>query len=117
MTSPKVVVPLVAAGTVLGGVLIYVVYTPTTTVRVINDTARELTVSACGSDPATLRPGQSVALDPKAHDPRAACIVYQGTGGGEALGCLYIPTTKYSGGATVKLSTYEPGVPASKCGD
>jgi hypothetical protein len=91
-------------------------YTPTITVRVLNNTSQQLTISVCGSDPETLSPGQSTDIDPNPNDPNAACVVYHGNTGVE-LGCLYIPTTRIHNGATVELSHMTPGVPAGKCGD
>ena len=98
----------VALGVVATGVFIYFAYTPTTTVHIINDTRATLNVNGCGSDPATLRPGQSVDMDPNTHDPGAACEVRQGDTIA-VVGCLPIPTTRYSDGATVLLSTFRPG--------
>lgn len=92
------------------------VLTPTTEVDILNDTSQELTVSGCGSDPATLKPGQSVIMDPDWMDPRAACTVtFHDTT--DYLGCLPIPTTEYSNGMTVQLSRYRPQPEAEPCGD
>ena len=91
-------------------------YTPTITINIHNDTAAMVTVSTCGSDPETIEPGQSAAVDPNPNDPHAACMVYQGDTRAE-LGCLPIPTTKYRDGDTVDLTKLVRGVPPEKCGD
>ena len=91
-------------------------YTPTITIHLENDTSQQLTVSACGSDPATLNPGQMVNIDPNPNDPKAACVVYQGKGGQE-IGCLYIPTTRFKAGSTVTLSAMNMDVSIGQCGD
>lgn len=106
----------IAAVIVIPALFFAFLYTPTITLRVQNDSAEELTISRCGSDPATLQPGQEVNIDPNSHDANAACIVYEGNSGIE-LGCLYIPTTRYTNGSTVKLSAMVRGIPANKCGD
>ena len=90
------------------------VYTPTITIHVRNDTSEQLRVFSCGSDPITLDPGQTGDIDPNPHDPHAACIVDVG---GVEIGCLYIPTTRYTDGSTVRLSATIQGVPIGKCGD
>lgn len=104
------ILALVAAG----GATFAFFYTPTITLRVENDTAQQVTLTGCASDPATLDPGQSVAIDPNASDPKAACVVYRAETR-EVLGCLYIPTTRYRNDVTVRLSLYIRGVAVSVC--
>ena len=97
------------------GVLIFVFsYTPTSTLRIENDTAEQVTLSGCASDPATVNHGQTVTIDPNSNDLHAACIVYLGETR-QMLGCLFIPTTQYRTGSTVKLSLYKRGVAATLC--
>ncbi len=88
------------------GLAFWLVYTPTVTVHLINDTNTEVTVS-CGSDPPTLIRGQRVDLELTAHNARTACIVYQGEGR-DIIGCLRIPTTRYHDGSTVRVSAMTP---------
>jgi hypothetical protein len=95
---------------------ILAVYTPTVTVHIHNDSARQVTASVCGSDPQTAAPGRTIDVDPNRNDPHAACVIYEGASD-HASGCLYIPTTRYRDGTTVDLSQMVRGVPAAKCGD
>lgn len=98
----------------VGVILFRLVYTPTITVRVDNDTASQVTLAGCSSDPATLDPGAGVELDPNPNDAHNACVVYRGNTR-DVLGCLYVPTTRYHDHATIELSRYRKGVPASAC--
>jgi hypothetical protein len=114
----RIIIILVSFFATLGIILIIFftfLYTPTTTLRIQNDSAETLTISGCGSDPATLSPGQQVDIDPNLHDANAACTVYEGNTGIE-LGCLYTPTTRYTNGSTIRLSAMVRGIPASRCG-
>lgn len=96
--------------------LVILVHTPTITVHVLNDTPSVVTVTVCGSDPQTARPGAVVAVDPNPHDPRAACLIYEGTSD-RPSGCLFIPTTRVENGDTVKVSAMVRGVREDRCGD
>jgi len=100
----------------IGALALWVAYTPTMTLHVINDTTNTVTVTACGSDPQTVSSGQTAAVDPNRHDPHAACIIYNGTSQTPS-GCLLIPTTRLAADDTVKVSSMVRGVPISKCGD
>ena len=106
-------VPLVLLA---AAVVVILVHTPTITVHILNDTSRVVTVTVCGSDPQTARPGTVVVVDPNPHDPRAACQIYEGNGD-RPSGCLFIPTTRIGDGDTVKVSAMARGVPADRCGD
>jgi hypothetical protein len=81
------------------------------TINIHNNTGAQLTVSTCGSDPETINPGLSAAVDPNPNDKHATCVVYQGNTDVE-LGCLPIPTTLYRAGDTVNLTKMVRGVPA-----
>jgi hypothetical protein len=88
--------------------------TATSNVFIENDTSELVTVSVCGSDPATVHPGESVNLYPPSAHPLAACVVY----GGETrtyVGCLSIPRSALSGSSVVRLSTMHAGVSMSQC--
>ncbi len=91
-------------------------YTPTITIHIRNDTTQRVTVSSCGSDPATVSPGRSVDVDPNPHDASAACVIYEGSSD-YVIGCLAIPTTRFGDGATVKLSSMTTEVTAAGYGD
>lgn len=101
---------------VAAAVVLVLVHTPTITVRIVNDTPSVVTVTVCGSDPQTARPGAVVAVDPNPHDPRAACLIYEGASD-HPSGCLFIPTTRLAEGDAVKVSGMVRGVPQDRCGD
>lgn len=109
-----IVASLAVAVVVTGGVTFSLLYTPTITLRIQNDTPQQVTLAGCASDPATLDPGQTGVIDPNANDPHAACIVYQGESR-EVLGCLYIPTTRYRNNSTVRVSLFKRGVAPGHC--
>ena len=109
-----IAVATLAIGVAVGVLILVFRYTPTTTLRIENDTAEQVTLSGCASDPATVNHGQTVTIDPSSNDRHAACIVYLGETR-QVLGCLLIPTTQYRTGSSVKLSLYERGVAASLC--
>ena len=98
------------------GILAVLVHTPTITVYVRNDTPSVVRVTVCGSDPQTARPEAVVAVDPNPHDPRAACLIYEGTSD-RPSGCLFIPTTRVGDGDTVRVSAMVKGVRPDRCGD
>jgi hypothetical protein len=105
-----------ALGVAILAALGFYLYTPTIAINIHNNTAQQVTVSTCGSDPQTIGPGRSAVVDPNPNDPHAACVVYEGNTNAE-LGCLPIPATEYRNGDTVNLSKLIRGVPAGKCGD
>jgi hypothetical protein len=109
-------VGVVALVLILGALFYFVIYTPTVRLHVANDTSTVVRVSVCGSDPQVAQPGQTVTVDPNRNDAKAACVIYEGTSD-QAAGCLYVPTTRLSDGATVKVSAMVRGVPADRCGD
>lgn len=96
--------------------VVHSVYTPTTTIRLRNDTSETLTAASCGSDPATLKPGQVVGVDPNKHDPNAACVIYLGETR-QVVGCLSIPTHRLASRSIVSMSRLRPDVLPSHCGD
>jgi hypothetical protein len=106
----------ICAGIVVLVALGLYLYTPTIRVNIYNDTAAQVTVSVCGSDPEMISPGLSAGVDPNPNDSRAACAVYRGNTSAY-LGCLPIPTTYYRNGDTVNLTKMVRGVSAEKCGD
>jgi len=109
-------VGVVVLALALGVLVRFVLYTPTLTLHVVNDTSAVVRVAVCGSDPQVAQPGQTVTVDPNRNDARAACAIYAGSGD-QAVGCLSIPTTRLSDGDTVKVSAMVRGVPADRCGD
>lgn len=75
---------------ILGAVFYFVVYTPTVTLHIVNDTSTVVRVTVCGSDPQVVQHGQTVSVDPNRNDAKAACVIYEGTSD-QAAGCLYVP--------------------------
>ncbi len=106
---------LVTAGVVW--FLYAVVYTPTTTLYVVDDLNVAASVSVCSSDPLALSPGDAVAIDPNVHDPNGACAVYTDTAKSHYIGCLPVPTTANRAGAEIALSMLNRRTPAGSCGD
>jgi hypothetical protein len=110
----------ILAGCIVGGLaiclmLILVFFsTRTTNVFVENDTSEQATVATCGSDPATVNPGQSANLYPPSTPTSALCIVYRGETR-EYIGCLSIAKSEFFNGSVVKLSKMNAEVPMSKC--
>lgn len=88
---------------------------PTVGLRVLNDTPDDYTITGCLNDPALLHPGDTVT-DAYAipHNVKASCFVYGR--GSTYVGCLFIPTTTYKEGDTVRLSRFRHDVPITQCG-
>jgi ABC-type uncharacterized transport system permease subunit len=110
---------IVASGAVvliLGAVFYFFVYMPTVRLYVVNDTSSVVRVTVCGSDPQVVQHGQTVEVGPNRNDAKAACVIFEGTSA-QAVGCLYVPTTRLSNGDRVKVSAMVRGVPADRCGD
>jgi len=94
-----------------------VLYTPATTLHVLDDLNVAASVSVCSSDPIDVNPGDTAAIDPNAHDPNGACAVYADTPSFHYIGCLPVPTTKYHAGTVIALSRLNRGMTAGSCGD
>jgi hypothetical protein len=91
----------------------WLVYTPTTTIVVRNDTNSTIQESVCGSNPATIAPHQIVDVDASSNDTKEACVVYNMQD--HYIGCLPIPTT---GKQTLfNVSKLNKAIPLKKCGD
>jgi|SRR5579883_1258049 len=118
--SAKITRTRLAAAIIVGlGVLLIlaVVFltTPTTSILVRNDTSGQVTITECGSDPATVNPGQSINLYAPANPSSTLCTVYRGETR-EYLGCLGIPKSEFLDGSVIRLSKMDPTIPISKCG-
>lgn len=89
-------------------------YTPTIAIHVVNDSPATVTVAVCGSDAQTAAPGRTVNVDPNPNNPKAACAIL--VEGQQAAACLYIPTTRFRDGDTVRVSSAVAHVPEKECG-
>jgi hypothetical protein len=94
-----------------------VVYTPTTTLYVLDDLPVAASLSVCASDEIDLTPGDKAAIDPNVHDPNGGCAVYVDTPTSHYIGCLPVPTTRYRTGAVIALSRLNKRTTVGSCGD